>query len=152
MLVAGNRRIEDIQINYTALQIFFLAAAFVFSPIPTTRAADREKQDMSAITAKVPLPQTPDSLTARGFGMNVYTVKDFERAEKIVDDYVTTKHTWENDAYTLCLFEIHPYVAVVTFLAFHMDDAKAVAPGGGKSVFIEFDMNKMVVLRELGGQ
>lgn len=131
---------------------FFLAAACAFSPAPTTLAADREKQAMSAPVADVTLPRTPDSATARGFGMNIYTVKDFERAEKIVDDYVTAKHTWENDAYTLYLFEVNANVPVVTFLAFHADDNDAAAPGGGKSVFIEFDMNKMLVIRELAGQ
>ena len=41
---------------------------------------------------------------------------------------------------------------IIEFLVYHKDDAHPASPGGGKSLLIIFDMEKMAVLGELAFQ
>lgn len=84
--------------------------------------------------------------------MDVYTPEQFEYAKNIIVNYIHNTHKWQNNEYIIYIFKVIPYSSTVKFLVFHTDDRNVTTPGGGKSLIIKFDMDKMAVIQELGTQ
>lgn len=84
--------------------------------------------------------------------MNAYSKDTLVRAENVVARYMEEQHRWRNEEYDILLYQTDPSSPVVTFMAFHHDDKNPAGPGGGKSLLIQVDMEKMTVVRSLAFQ
>jgi len=74
------------------------------------------------------------------------------KAEKIIKEYLTPKYAWNESEYKIRIDSKESTRHIVEFMIDHKDDEEPIAPGGGKSCVIKFDMRKMAVVRELGFQ
>jgi hypothetical protein len=83
--------------------------------------------------------------------MNTYNKTDIEQAEKIISEYLESNYKWKYEEYELSVYS-EESSAIITFLVYHNDDRNPTQPGGGKSLLIKMDMEKMVVVQELGFQ
>ncbi|MCL2776808.1 MAG: hypothetical protein FWD73_02300 [Polyangiaceae bacterium] len=82
-----------------------------------------------------------------------HTLDDIVKAEKIIKEYLSQKYPWKESKYKICINSKESDQHIIEFMIHHEDDAKRPPrPGAGLFRFIEFDMQKMVVRRELRDQ
>ena len=88
------------------------------------------------------------SLSARAF-MRINS-EDIARAEEAIKKYVRETHAWDESIYEVCIDSKKSWENIIAFLIFHKDDAlPSLSLGGGKSLVVIFDMQKMEVVEEL---
>ena len=76
------------------------------------------------------------------------TQRSIARAKGIIKEYVSEKYAWNDGDYSIS-GEAEEEDRIIKFLVYHQDDKHPDAPGSGKSFLIEFDMQRMMVLKEI---
>lgn len=72
---------------------------------------------------------------------------DLERAESVIKQYVSEKYFWDEAQYKIKIEALR--AKRIKFLIEHQDDFIEPSPRGGKSFVVEFDMQRMEIIKEI---
>jgi hypothetical protein len=97
---------------------------------------------------------TSDHATQEPIKENTMPTRDdmIIKAKQVTKEYLRQKYGWEESYYkiSICPYSRPSDQNIIEFqIDPHDNDKRPPAPGGGHSLLIEFDMQKMVVLNEL---